>query len=75
MEALKQESSLWNVPPSVCPGQVYEFDKSGLKVGKLPAWTQCVAVPVIAQQNNAWYEFWDYTLSITEGQEQWNSSE
>lgn len=56
-------------------GQVYEFDKSGLKVGKLPAWTQCVAVPVIAQQNNAWYEFWDYTLSITEGQEQWNSSE
>lgn len=53
-------------------GQVHEFDREGLQVARQPAWSQCVAVPVITGQGDAWHEFWDYTLAVTEGQDAWN---
>lgn len=54
-------------------GQVHEYDKEGLKVAKQPMWPQCIAVPVITDEGTAWHEFWDYTLSVTESQDAWDS--
>ncbi|XP_054921987.1 MKRN2 opposite strand protein isoform X2 [Dermacentor andersoni] len=54
-------------------GQVHEYDKEGLKVAKQPMWSQCIAVPVITDEGTAWHEFWDYTLSVTESQDAWDS--
>ncbi|KAH8021627.1 hypothetical protein HPB51_016023 [Rhipicephalus microplus] len=54
-------------------GQVHEYDKEGLKVAKQSAWPQCIAVPVITDEGTAWHEFWDYTLSVTESQDAWDS--
>ncbi|XP_067138810.1 MKRN2 opposite strand protein [Centruroides vittatus] len=52
-------------------GEVYDFDREGLRFNCSHLWNECLPITIISKLDTTWKEYWDYILNAICHQDQW----